>query len=241
MEPLEDYHSPFNFEQGVNASYMYLSPEYGDTPPGSPASRTRGQQMLSDPQPEVGEDAVSSMGPAPPALVPSLSPEEQEALQGELAKVEDEILTLSQVLTAKEKELAEIKKKLGITPLNELKQNFSRSWQEVTTSNAYRRTSESFSLAGLKASAALSTMGSAISRKLEDVNIRSLQHSASMPVMRNKPTFRSFEEKVGTLKTKMSPSGTLSNHDNQDGSAGLDPEPLFSQPNELPNQEPPTH
>ncbi|XP_030203282.1 tumor protein D52 isoform X2 [Gadus morhua] len=227
MEPLEDYHSPFNFEQGVNASYMYLSPEYGDTPPGSPASRTRGQQMLSDPQPEVGEDAVSSMGPAPPALVPSLSPEEQEALQGELAKVEDEILTLSQVLTAKEKELAEIKKKLGITPLNELKQNFSRSWQEVTTSNAYRRTSESFSLAGLKASAALSTVGSAISRKLEDV--------------KNKPTFRSFEEKVGTLKTKMSPSGTLSNHDNQDGSAGLDPEPLFSQPNELPNQEPPTH
>ncbi|XP_056439157.1 tumor protein D52 isoform X2 [Gadus chalcogrammus] len=187
----------------------------------------KGQQMLSDPQPEVGEDAVSSMGPAPPALVPSLSPEEQEALQGELAKVEDEILTLSQVLTAKEKELAEIKKKLGITPLNELKQNFSRSWQEVTTSNAYRRTSESFSLAGLKASAALSTMGSAISRKLEDV--------------KNKPTFRSFEEKVGTLKTKMSPSGTLSNHDNQDGSAGLDPEPLFSQPNELPNQEPPTH
>ncbi|XP_030203284.1 tumor protein D52 isoform X4 [Gadus morhua] len=187
----------------------------------------KGQQMLSDPQPEVGEDAVSSMGPAPPALVPSLSPEEQEALQGELAKVEDEILTLSQVLTAKEKELAEIKKKLGITPLNELKQNFSRSWQEVTTSNAYRRTSESFSLAGLKASAALSTVGSAISRKLEDV--------------KNKPTFRSFEEKVGTLKTKMSPSGTLSNHDNQDGSAGLDPEPLFSQPNELPNQEPPTH
>ena len=50
--------------------------------------------------------------------------------------MEDEILTLSQVLTAKEKELAEIKKKLGITPLNELKQNFSRSWQEVTTSNA---------------------------------------------------------------------------------------------------------
>ncbi|CAL8371820.1 unnamed protein product [Boreogadus saida] len=187
----------------------------------------QGQQMLSDPQPEVGEDAVSSMGPAPPAPVPSLSPEEQEALQGGRAKVEDEILTLTQVLTAKEKELAEIKKKLGITPLNELKQNFSRSWQEVTTSNAYRRTSESFSQAGLKASAALSTMGSAISRKLEDV--------------KNKPTFRSFEEKVGTLKTKMSPSGTLSNHDNQDGSASLDPEPLFSQANELPNQEPPTH
>ena len=46
-----------------------------------------GHQTLSDYQPEVGEDAVSSMDPAPPAVVPSLSPEEQEALQGELAKV----------------------------------------------------------------------------------------------------------------------------------------------------------
>ena len=39
------------------------------------------------------------------------------------------------------------------------------------SSCSYRRTSESFSQAGLKASAALSTMGSAISRKLEDVKL----------------------------------------------------------------------
>uniref|UniRef100_A0A4W5KYX4 Uncharacterized protein n=1 Tax=Hucho hucho TaxID=62062 RepID=A0A4W5KYX4_9TELE len=37
-------------------------------------------------------------------------------------------------------------------------------------------------------------------------SIRSLQHSASMPVMRNTPTFKSFEEKVATLKVKMSPT-----------------------------------
>lgn len=52
-------------------------------------------------------------------------------------QVEDEIQTLSQVLAAKEKRLAEIKRKLGITPLNELKHNITKTWQEVTTSNAY--------------------------------------------------------------------------------------------------------
>lgn len=51
-------------------------------------------------------------------------------------QVEDEIQTLSQVLAAKEKRLAEIKRKLGITPLNELKHNITKTWQEVTTSNA---------------------------------------------------------------------------------------------------------
>lgn len=52
-------------------------------------------------------------------------------------QVEDEIQTLSQVLAAKEKQVAEIKRKLGITPLNEFKQNLSKGWQEVTTSTAY--------------------------------------------------------------------------------------------------------
>lgn len=52
------------------------------------------------------------------------------------AQVEDEIHTLSQVLAAKEKQLADIKRKLGVTPLNELKQNISRTWQDVTASTA---------------------------------------------------------------------------------------------------------
>lgn len=51
-------------------------------------------------------------------------------------QVEDEIQTLSQVLAVKEKQLADIKRKLGITPLNELKQNITKTWQGVTTSNA---------------------------------------------------------------------------------------------------------
>ncbi|XP_020360758.1 tumor protein D52 isoform X9 [Oncorhynchus kisutch] len=141
---------------------------------------------------EVGEDAVMSVAVSP--SVPTLTEEEQEELRDELLRVEDEVVTLSQVLAAKEKQVADIKRKLGITPLNELKQNISKSWQEVTTSTAYKKTSEGLSVAGQKATAAFTSMGSAISRKFEDV--------------RNTPTFKSFEEKVETLKVKMSPTAS---------------------------------
>uniref|UniRef100_A0A672M040 Tumor protein D52-like n=1 Tax=Sinocyclocheilus grahami TaxID=75366 RepID=A0A672M040_SINGR len=220
-EPVEEYKSPFNFEQGVNTSYLYLSPEESFTPPGSPALPLRGPKS-PDIFPEVGEDAVN-------AVPSSLTEEEQAELHSELAKVEDEIQTLSQVLAAKEKQVAEIKRKLGITPLNEFKQNLSKGWHEVTTSTAYKKTSETLSQVGQKATTAFSSVGTAISRKLEDVSIRSIQHSASMPVMRNTPTFKSFEEKVETLKTKMSP--TPSTGDTEEVSESTpDGEPVAEHP-----------
>ncbi|KAM8841203.1 tumor protein D52 isoform 2-T2 [Spinachia spinachia] len=224
MESLEEYHSPFDFEQGVNASYLYLSPAYSDTPPGSPAVRTTGSQQPPDSIPEVGEDAATSVGAAP--LPPAMTQEEQQELQEKLVKVEDEILTLSQVLAAKEKQLADIKRKLGITPLNELKQNFTKTWQEVTTSTAYRRTSETLSQASLKATAAFSNVGSAITRKLEDV--------------RNAQTFKSFEEKVETLKTKMSPTPSTTDDPGQEDSDGPTDDALIPQPDGLATQDTPT-
>ncbi|XP_073861860.1 tumor protein D54 isoform X15 [Macaca fascicularis] len=53
----------------------------------------------------------------------------------------------------------------------------------------YKKTQETLSQAGQKTSAALSTVGSAISRKLGD--------------MRNSATFKSFEDRVGTIKSKV--------------------------------------
>ncbi|XP_013915848.1 PREDICTED: tumor protein D52 isoform X1 [Thamnophis sirtalis] len=155
------------------------------------------QGLLKNEAIPEGEDAVAGIN------IEALSEEEQEELRRELAKVEEEIQTLSQVLAAKEKHLAEIKRKLGITSLQELKQNISKGWQDVTSTNAYKKTSETLTQAGQKASAAFSTVGSAITKKLEDVNIRCLQHSISMPAMRNSPTFKSFEEKVENLKYKV--------------------------------------
>ncbi|XP_032754532.1 tumor protein D52 isoform X1 [Rattus rattus] len=160
--------------------------------------------LKTEPVAEEGEDAVAMLS-APETL----TEEEQEELRRELTKVEEEIQTLSQVLAAKEKHLAEIKRKLGITSLQEFKQNIAKGWQDVTATNAYKKTSETLSQAGQKASAAFSTVGSVITKKLEDVklqafshsfSIRSIQHSISMPAMRNSPTFKSFEEKVENLK-----------------------------------------
>ncbi|XP_038622383.1 tumor protein D52 isoform X2 [Tachyglossus aculeatus] len=133
---------------------------------------------------EEGEDAAASVGAGE-----TLSQQEQEELRKELAKVEEEIQTLSQVLAAKEKRLADIKRQLGVSSLQELRQNLSEAWQDVTATTAYKRTSETLSQAGQKASAAFSSVGSVITKKLEDV--------------RNSPTFKSFEEKVETLKSKV--------------------------------------
>ncbi|KAF7478215.1 Hypothetical predicted protein [Marmota monax] len=150
------------------------------------------QGLLRTPTvPEEGEDVAATL-----SATETLSEEEQEELRRELAKVEEEIQTLSQVLAAKEKHLAEIKRKLGINSLQELKQNIAKGWQDVTATSAYKKTSETLSQAGQKASAALSSVGSVITRKLEDV--------------KNSPTFKSFEEKVENLKasTKSKVGGT---------------------------------
>ncbi|XP_075306356.1 tumor protein D52 isoform X2 [Odontesthes bonariensis] len=184
----------------------------------------KGSQEQPESVPEMGEDAVTSVGPSSP---PAMTEEERQELQEELAKVEDEIQTLSQVLAAKEKQLADIKRKLGITPLNELKQNITKTWQEVTTSSAYKRTSETLSQASLKATAAFSNMGSVITRKLEDV--------------RNAPTFKSFEEKVETLKTKINPSAPTGDPGNEDDGSAENTESLISQPENSSSQEPLMH
>ncbi|XP_016006961.2 tumor protein D52 isoform X6 [Rousettus aegyptiacus] len=181
MELDEDYQSPFDFDAGVNEKYLYLSPSGNPSPPGSPTLPQKFGLLGTDPVPEAGEDAVAAIG-----ATETLSEEEQEELRRELAKVEEEIQTLSQVLAAKEKHLAEIKRKLGIGSLQELRENLARGWQEVTAMPAYKKTSETLSQAGQKASAAFASVGSVITKKLEDV--------------KNSPTFKSFEEKVENLK-----------------------------------------
>uniref|UniRef100_A0A9J8B3A9 Tpd52 like 2b n=1 Tax=Cyprinus carpio carpio TaxID=630221 RepID=A0A9J8B3A9_CYPCA len=168
-----------------------------------------GSDSLSDVPEERGAAAVS-----PGTLPPGLTEEEAEELRLELTKVEEEIHTLRQVLSAKEHHASELKRKLGLSPLSEIKQNITKSWQDVQTSNAYlsasatlddiassevyKKTQETLSQAGQKTSAALSTVGTAISRKLGDM--RALPFSNSFG---NSPTFKSFEDKVGNIKYKV--------------------------------------
>uniref|UniRef100_A0A8C7XKW7 Tpd52 like 2b n=1 Tax=Oryzias sinensis TaxID=183150 RepID=A0A8C7XKW7_9TELE len=158
--------------------------------------------------------AGGAVGNSAPPLPPGVTEEEAVELRSELTKVEEEINTLRQVLSAKERHASELKRKLGLTPLDELRHNLTKGWQDVQTSNAYltasatlddiahseayKKTQETLSQAGQKTSAALSTVGTAISRKLGDM--RALPFSNSF---RNSPTFKSFEDRVGNLKTKV--------------------------------------
>ncbi|XP_062421086.1 tpd52 like 2b isoform X11 [Pungitius pungitius] len=141
---------------------------------------------------------VGAVGNAANPLPPGLTEEEAEELRTELTKVEEEINTLRQVLSAKERHAADLKRKLGLNPLNELRQNFTKGWQDVQTSNAYKKTQETLSQAGQKTSAALNTVGSVLSRRLGDM--RALPFSNSF---RNSATFKSFEDKMGNLKHKV--------------------------------------
>ncbi|XP_069099357.1 tumor protein D54 isoform X2 [Pleurodeles waltl] len=166
--------------------------------------------LLADTMTDVPVDVGgAACDPTSPPLPEGLTEAEAEELKNELCKVEDEISTLRQVLAAKERHAWDLKKKLGQTPLNQLKQNFSKglhdvqmsnayvktsetlgAWNEkVTKSDVYKKTQETLSQAGQKTSAALSTVGTAITRKLGD--------------MRNSPTFKSFEDRVGSLKSKV--------------------------------------
>nr|XP_015843559.1 tumor protein D54 isoform X7 [Peromyscus maniculatus bairdii] len=200
------------------------------------------------------DSASQGVAPRTPA-VEGLTEVEEEELRAELAKVEEEIVTLRQVLAAKERHCGELKRRLGLSTLGELKQNLSRSWhdvqvstayvktseklgewnEKVTQSDLYKKTQETLSQAGQKTSAALSTMGSAISRKLGDMRAHpfshsfsssySIRHSISMPAMRNSATFKSFEDRVGTIKSKV--VGSRENGiDNLPSSPGSGEQPL---------------
>ncbi|XP_018964524.1 tumor protein D52-like isoform X12 [Cyprinus carpio] len=135
--------------------------------------------------PSVSSTGVASGGNLPPGL----TEEEAEEMQVELTKVDDEIQTLRQVLVAKERHAAELKRRLGISPISEIKQNLTKGWHEVQCSNAYKRTQETLSQAGQMTSAAFSSMGSAIRNQFGE--------------MRNSPSFKTFEDKVENMKYKV--------------------------------------
>lgn len=53
-----------------------------------------------------------------------------------LVQVEEEIITLRQVLAAKERHCGELRRKLGLSALEGLKQNLTRSWHDMQGSPA---------------------------------------------------------------------------------------------------------
>ncbi|XP_053481063.1 tpd52 like 2a isoform X3 [Ictalurus furcatus] len=129
-----------------------------------------------------GRGSFSEGGASGRSLPPGLTEEEAVELELELTRVEDEIQTLRHVLTSKERHAGELRRRLGISPLAELKGSLTKGWQEVQTSNAYKKTQETLSQAGMITSSAFSSLGSAIRSRLGD--------------MRNSPTFKNMEDKM---------------------------------------------
>uniref|UniRef100_A0A8B9FIG9 TPD52 like 2 n=1 Tax=Amazona collaria TaxID=241587 RepID=A0A8B9FIG9_9PSIT len=197
----------------------------------SAAMESAGQGLLADTMTDVPVDSGASARAAAPE---GLTLAEEEELRSELAKVEEEIGTLRQVLAAKERHCGELKRKLGLTPLDGLKQNLSKSWHDVQVSNAYvktseklgewndkvtqsdlylsasstledwnekltqseayKKTQETLSQAGQKTSAALSNVGSVISRKLGDMRRFSFRAVWSLLP----PAFKYSNQTLGT-------------------------------------------
>ncbi|XP_040844245.1 tumor protein D54 isoform X13 [Ochotona curzoniae] len=129
--------------------------------------------LLSD----FGPEPAVPVGVAVPTIVPGLTEAEAEELRAELVKVEEEIVTLRQVLAAKERRCGELRRRLGLSALEGLRQNLSKSWHDVQVSTA------------------------------------------------NSATFKSFEDRVGTIKSKVV-GGREPGNDPNPSSPGSDDQPL---------------
>ncbi|XP_077571925.1 uncharacterized protein LOC144195915 isoform X1 [Stigmatopora nigra] len=64
-----------------------------------------------------------------------------DQLRFRLAKTEEEIESLREALLSKEESAADLRRQLGLGPLENLKHNLSKGWQDVRTSSAYVRAS----------------------------------------------------------------------------------------------------
>ncbi|XP_026108168.1 tpd52 like 2a isoform X3 [Carassius auratus] len=182
---------------------------------------------------EHGSSKSSTGEASAGTLPPGLTEEEAEEIQVELTKVEDEIQTLRQVIVVKERHAAELKRRLGIGPLSEIKQNLTKGWHEVQCSNAYMRTSQtlgdlnrrvSSSNLYLTASATLEEIGRSDAYKRTQETLSQAGHMTSaafssvgsairnrfgemraLPYSNsgNSPSFKSFEDKVENMKYKV--------------------------------------
>ncbi|XP_033726643.1 tumor protein D52-like isoform X9 [Pecten maximus] len=143
-----------------------------------------------------GVDGASSEEP-PVYQDPAERERDLEKYREELAKVEGEITTLRQVLGSKVRYASELKRKMGITPFQELKQDIHYGFKTIKESDTYQKTSSAVKTASEKTNAVVSSFGASVSKKLGDI--------------RNSNTFKSMEEKVGGAYSNVKTSRSIGN------------------------------
>eukprot|EP00105_Crassostrea_gigas_P035743 XP_019919891.1 PREDICTED: tumor protein D52 isoform X8 [Crassostrea gigas] len=122
---------------------------------------------------------------------------QMEEWKEELARVEGEITTLRQVLGSKVRYASELKRKMGITPFQELKHDFSEGLKSIQQSETYQKTSSAVKTASEKTNETVRNVASSVSKKIGD--------------LRNTGAFKSVEEKVGGAYANVKTSRSIEN------------------------------
>eukprot|EP00105_Crassostrea_gigas_P035740 XP_019919888.1 PREDICTED: tumor protein D54 isoform X3 [Crassostrea gigas] len=142
---------------------------------------------------------------------------QMEEWKEELARVEGEITTLRQVLGSKVRYASELKRKMGITPFQELKHDFSEGLKSIQQSETYQKTNEKLHDINDKIthSSAYQKTSSAVKTASEKTNetVRNVASSVSKKIgdLRNTGAFKSVEEKVGGAYANVKTSRSIEN------------------------------
>ncbi|XP_019919890.3 tumor protein D54 isoform X5 [Magallana gigas] len=142
---------------------------------------------------------------------------QMEEWKEELARVEGEITTLRQVLGSKVRYASELKRKMGITPFQELKHDFSEGIKSIQQSETYQKTNETLTNLQNKitSSTAYQKTSSAVKTASEKTNetVRNVASSVSKKIgdLRNTGAFKSVEEKVGGAYANVKTSRSIEN------------------------------
>ncbi|XP_033726646.1 tumor protein D54-like isoform X12 [Pecten maximus] len=183
-----------------------------------------------------GVDGASSEEP-PVYQDPAERERDLEKYREELAKVEGEITTLRQVLGSKVRYASELKRKMGITPFQELKQDIHYGFKTIKESDTYQKTNEKLVEMNdkithsqayhrtnvylgemndkISSSSAYQKTSSAVKTASEKTNavVSSFGASVSKKLgdIRNSNTFKSMEEKVGGAYSNVKTSRSIGN------------------------------
>lgn len=105
----------------------------------------------------------------------------------ELSKIQEDIATLRLVLNDKIKRENELKALLGISVLDEIKQDFAESFNQIKTSNAYQKTTATLVGASQKITPAFQTLGGTVKTSLGN--------------LKNSSMFQSFQNGFSSFST----------------------------------------
>jgi hypothetical protein len=121
-------------------------------------------------------------------------------------KVQDEIVTLRQVLSAKLKRENELKTLLGVGFVDDLKQDWNETVSDIKATTAYARTAETLSAASVKIAPTIQSVNSSF--------------KSGLGSLRNSSYFKTFESTIGStvnaVKSKMSTSKTTNDLNGED-------------------------